>query len=130
MKGEPGRPSKDKTPDNVRELERGHGNSRAYSIDRVKREAPELYEAVIKDDSEALTLYREAINGELRPRAGRPCKDEGNVCAAKITGSTNNAYWQARIQRDCPDELEAIKDGEKTIHDVRPKRDGCPRQSG
>ena len=55
-------------------------------------------------------------NGKLA-ESRRPTKEEqkNNPCAARVNEYGTNDYWQARIQRDCPEELDAIKSGEKGI---------------
>jgi hypothetical protein len=45
MKGKAGRPAKESL-DNVKELNAGAGNSRAYTVSRLQREAPELFAQV------------------------------------------------------------------------------------
>lgn len=88
-------------------------------------EDPNKIEALIKDDPEALTLYRHEMNGVLA-ESRRPTKEEqeNNLCATKVNAEKiagTNEYWQARIERDCPEELEAIKNGKKII-EVRRER--------
>lgn len=63
---------------------------------------PKKVEAVIKDDPEALTLFREEMNGTLAEHR-RPTKEEGNIKGDAVTFTKGNAndYWQARIARDC-----------------------------
>jgi len=104
-------------------------------------EDPKKIEAVIKNDPEALAMFREEMNGRLLEH-GRPKKEEGEQkgcgstfisddqgneqsdteSAASVNKRGDNSYWQARIQRDCPEELEAIKSGEKRIIDIRRER--------
>lgn len=94
-------------------------------------EDPKKVEAVIKDDPEALAMFREAMNGTLG-ESRRPTKEEqedkgGGTTVIPDEERGTNAYWQARIQRDCPEELEAIKSGEKRIIDVRKERGWVPK---
>ena len=93
-------------------------------------EDPKKVEAVIKDDPEALAMFREAMNGMLLEHK-RPTKEASveKVEPPPLTDSdrNTNAYWQARIQRDCPEELEAIKSGEKRIIDIRKERGWVPK---
>jgi len=89
-------------------------------------EDPKKVEAVIKDDPECLAMFRAAMNGTLA-ESRRPTKEEQeiNLGGTKVNAEDvagTNAYWQARIQRDCPEELEAIYSGEKEIIDVRKER--------
>ena len=51
--------------DNVRQTKPQQGNSRAYVLDRLAREAPELYEAVKRDE---LSPYAAAIEAGFRRR--------------------------------------------------------------
>ena len=94
-------------------------------------EDPKKVEAVIKDDPEALAMFREAMNGVLLPNGGDRKTEGSPVHREAITLSdserNSNAYWQARIQRDCPEELEAIKAGDKRIIDVRKERGWVPK---
>lgn len=85
-------------------------------------------EAVIKDDPECLAMFREAMNGTLAEHK-RPTKEEQSDKdrGTTFTGVRDNDYWQARIQRDCPEELEAIKSGTKRIIDVRKERGWVPK---
>ena len=87
-------------------------------------------EAVIKDDPECLAMFREAMNGTLAEHGGdhkseqaRQDQDSGTT----LNGVRDNDYWQARIQRDCPEELEAIKSGAKRIIDIRKERGWVPK---
>lgn len=87
-------------------------------------EDPKKIEAVIRDDPEALALYREAMNGALA-ESRRPTKEEQQNKASGrmvIQYGDTNAYWQARILRDCPEELEFLKAGTKRIIDIRRER--------
>lgn len=84
-------------------------------------EDPKKIEAIIKDDPEALTLWRSEMYGELSWHGVNQHSDLGG--SAAMSSERNNNYWQARIARDCPEELEAIKRGEKTIIQVRKERD-------
>lgn len=86
-------------------------------------EDPKKVEAVIKDDPEALAMFREAMNGTLAEhRAPTREERESKGSATTFSDDRGNDYWQARIQRDCPEELQAIKSGEKKIIDVRRER--------
>ena len=64
------------------------------------------------------------MNGTLADHGGDR-KTEDQVCATNsISDSTNNDYWQARIQSDCPEELASIKSGDKRIIDVSKENAG------
>jgi len=87
-------------------------------------------ENVIRDDPECLAMFREAMNGTLAEHGGdhkseqaRQDQDSGTT----LNGVRDNDYWQARIQRDCPEELEAIKSGAKRIIDIRKERGWVPK---
>lgn len=87
-------------------------------------EDPKKIEAVIRDDPEALALYREAMNGALA-ESRRPTKEEqqNNPDGVRVMQYGNSdAYWQARILRDCPEEMEFLKAGTKRIIDIRRER--------
>lgn len=45
-KGKPGRKPTAESVDNVNALDTPKGNTRAYTLDRLKRQAPELFEQV------------------------------------------------------------------------------------
>lgn len=66
-------------------------------------------EAVIKDDPEALAMFREAMLGH----AGRP-KESGNNVTGLDTGITGNsrAYSIGRVKRECePDVVAKVMSG-------------------
>lgn len=79
---------------------------------------------MLRDEPEVLALFREAMHGTLAAHGGnhvsKPKEEQGSD--ATLIGRGND-YWQARIARDCPEELEAIKRGKdgggKTIMQVR-----------
>ncbi|MEO9595376.1 hypothetical protein [Rhodopirellula bahusiensis] len=85
-------------------------------------EDPKRVEAVIKDDAEALALFREAMVVPLREHGGNHGDKEDQGSGTTLNGVRDNDYWHARIQRDCPEELEAIRADEKEILDVRKER--------
>jgi hypothetical protein len=69
--------------------------------------------AVIKDDPECLAMFRDAMNGTLAGHGGNHKSERVNQdqdSATTLNGVRDNDYWQARIQRDCPEELAVIKD--------------------
>lgn len=73
-------------------------------------EDPKKVEAVIKDDPEALAMFRGAMLGH----AGRP-KESGNNVTALDTGITGNsrAYSIDRVKRECePEVVAAVMSGE------------------
>jgi hypothetical protein len=72
MKGEPGRPTKDepKTDNNVTDLGRVTGNSRSYTLSRLKRERPELFAQVADGKLSA----NAAVAKEPPKTVARPCQ--------------------------------------------------------
>jgi hypothetical protein len=69
--GPAGRPSKS-IADNVsnkQATDDGHGNSRAYTLDRLKRETPELFKSVVAGE---LSANAAAIKAGFRQRPGTP----------------------------------------------------------
>ena len=81
---------------------------------------------MIKDDPEVLAMFREAMNGTLAEHGNQSGENNSRnkdrpdaVNSVSESGGNSNNYWQARIQRDCPGELEHIKAGEKTIMQIR-----------
>jgi len=76
-------------------------------------EDPSKVEAVIRDDPEALSAFREAMLG----KPGRPKADEesdNNVIGLERSAVGNSrAYSIARVQRECdPDTVAAVMAGE------------------
>ena len=63
-------------------------------------------EAVIKDDPEALAMFREAMLGE----PGRPSLETGNnvteLADERVTGNSR-AYSISRVQKECDEETVA-----------------------
>lgn len=59
---------------------------------------------------ECLALFREAMKGMLA-ESRRPTKEEQEhkPCGTMFSSYGDNAYWQARILRDCPEEMEFIE---------------------
>jgi hypothetical protein len=47
MKGESGRPSTEESHNNVMELKSVHGTSKSYTVSRLKRDRPDLFERVV-----------------------------------------------------------------------------------
>ena len=95
---------------NITEVDTGvTGTSRAYTISRLQKQHPDL--------------YQEVVDGKLAKHR-RPTSEEheGKGDAVTFTKGNANDYWQARIQRDCPEELDAIKSGEKGITPARSNR--------
>jgi hypothetical protein len=76
-------------------------------------------------------MFRDAMNGKLAEHGGNRKSetehDQGDDVTLITERGNSNAYWQARIQRDCPEELEKIKRGEKEILDVRKERGWVPK---
>ena len=79
----------------------------------------------MNDDPKALTLFRTEVNGTLCANGGdrksEKAKNQPDGVRLKDYGN-NSDYWQARIQRDAPEEIEALAKGVKTIMDVRRER--------
>jgi hypothetical protein len=78
-------------------------------------EDPAKIEAVLRDEPEVLAMYREEMHGPLAKHGTNQHKEEtgGYGITSIEQRGTNSAYLQARIERDCPDELKAIKRGKK-----------------
>lgn len=79
-------------------------------------EDPSKVEAVIRDDPEALAMYREAMLG----KAGRPSEESRNnitpLLAEAATG-TSRAYSLARVQRECDaPTVAAVMSGKVSPH--------------
>lgn len=75
----------------------------------------ELIDRVVgTDDPDLLRLLREAKKG----KPGRPRKDTENPgdSPGNSYGAEATDYTAERLARDAPDEYEAVKRGEKTIH--------------
>lgn len=72
----------------------------------------ELIDRIVgTSDPDLLRMLREAKKG----KPGRPRKGEENPCESQgIYGATD--YAAARLAEQAPDEYEAVKRGEKTIH--------------
>ena len=82
-------------------------------------EDPDKIEALLAGDP-VLFAYREAMNGVLGEHPGRPANDSDNVRGTNINSrACTNDYWQARIARDCPEEIQALKAGMKSIIEIR-----------
>ena len=76
-------------------------------------EDPKKVEAVIKDEPEVLTLYREAMKG----KPGR--KPDGNTgCESQpiAKGSGNKAYTLSRLEKQAPELFKAVCEGEMSAN--------------
>ena len=74
-------------------------------------EDPAKIEAVLRDEPEVLAMFREAMNGTLSEQRRPTTEEKANKGSAATFIGRGNAYRQARIARDCPEELDAIKAG-------------------
>jgi hypothetical protein len=63
MKGESGRPSTEESHNNVMELKSVHGTSKSYTVSRLKRDRPDLFERVVAGE---LSANRAAIEAGYR----------------------------------------------------------------
>lgn len=91
-------------------------------------EDPAHFEALLgKADPEVLVLFREAMHGTLSEQRRPTTEEKANKGSAATFIGRGNAYRQARIQRDCPDQLDLIKDGTKTIAQVAREQGWLPK---
>ena len=91
-------------------------------------EDPAQIEALLsKADPEVLVLFREAMHGTLSEQRRPTTEEKANKGSAATFIGRGNAYRQARIQRDCPDQLDLIKDGTKTIAQVAREQGWLPK---
>jgi hypothetical protein len=79
-------------------------------------EDPKKVEAVIKDDPEALAMFREAMKakrgGDHTTAEGKEQAKHNNVMDCS-TGGNSRAYSIARVQRECdPETVSAVMAGE------------------
>lgn len=72
-------------------------------------EDPKKIEAVIKDDPEALALFREAMTGE--PHVHKPAPESDNVTITPERGNAR-AYTVSRLKRERPDLFDRVVNGE------------------
>lgn len=72
-------------------------------------ESPEKVEAIIRDDADALAMWREAMKGE----AGRPEKSRNNVTELEPAKTGNSrAYTLSRLAKESPELYDRVKAGE------------------
>ena len=76
-------------------VSRGTANA-AYLAARLRREDPAQIEAVIRDDPEALVMYREAMKGQ-----GKRTDLHSNGMEVSAQQGTTRAYSLSRVQREC-----------------------------
>ncbi len=77
----------------------GHGNSKDYTLDRLAREASELYEKVV---AEEMNRLRSTVKDLLNPEAdtvGRPQKDGDNVRNTNKSSTDDDSYALRRLKR-------------------------------
>jgi hypothetical protein len=85
-------------------------------------------ERLLGEDAEALAVLREELVGPVKNWGSNQHAMEGNVgvddvnSRRKAEGGNSSDYWFSRFKRDCPEEIEEIKQGKKTILDVRKER--------
>jgi len=68
-------------------------------------EDPKRVEAVIKDDPEALEMFREAMKMKPGPKAN---SSGDNITRTKAEKGTSRAYSIGRVRRDAPQFLDAV----------------------
>jgi len=73
-------------------------------------EDPKKVEALIKDDPECLTMYREA----MKPSVGRKKKGQSvdNVNALETPKGNSKSYTLSRLERESPDLFDSVCSGE------------------
>ncbi|WP_259108168.1 hypothetical protein [Salinibacter ruber] len=79
--------------------ERETGTSKDYTLDRLAREDPELYEKVV---AEEMNRLRSTVKGLLNPEAdtvGRPQKDGDNVRNTNKSSTDDDSYALRRLKR-------------------------------
>lgn len=83
-------------------------------VDGGWQEDPKKIEAVIKDDPEVLTMWREKMKCQGGDRRSELAKSKGdNVTDRKETPKGNSkAYTLSRLKRETPDLFQAVCDGE------------------
>jgi hypothetical protein len=84
---------------------------------------PEQIEKLIKDDAEALTLYRKAVTAP----AHRPPSSTEIVSTSKPGHGNSRAYTLARLRRDHPALYEAVQRGELSANAAAIKVDFCKK---
>jgi len=109
------------------------GNTKAYSIDRVKRELitekpvrgwgedPKKVEAVIKDDPECLAMFREAMKhqGNHKPKSNEHKCDNVTLMGTGGEGTGNSrAYSIDRVKRECDAEALLANGGNRKTDDA------------
>ena len=92
MKGESGRPSTEEYHNNVMELKSVQGNSKSYTVSRLKRDRPDLFEKVVAGE---LSANKAAIEAGFRRRA-RTMSENLDYLWAKATPD-EQAGFLARI---------------------------------
>ena len=73
-------------------------------------EDPKKVEALIKDDPECLTMYRE----EMKPSVGRKKKGQSvdNINALETPKGTSKSYTLSRLERESPELFDSVCSGE------------------
>lgn len=67
---------------------------------------PKKVEAVIRDDAEALTMYREAMK---KPEGGnKRSSTDDNIISDRSPVGTSRAYTLSRLQREAPDLFKRV----------------------
>jgi hypothetical protein len=96
-----GRPKAGEENDSNRSISAGAGP--AYLAARLRREDPAQIEAVIRDDPEALVMYREAMLGQEGGDKRSQAATTTNIVRGGVTDEHGNsrAYSLSRVQREC-----------------------------
>jgi len=83
----------------VDNINRSSGTSKDYTLDRLAREDPELYEKVV---AEEMNRLRSTVKDLLNPEAdtvGRPQKDGDNVRNTNKSSTDDDSYALRRLKR-------------------------------
>ena len=94
-----GRPKAGEGNDSNRSISAGAGP--AYLAARLRREDPAQIEAVIRDDPEALVMYREAMKGQHGGDRKSESIKRNNITLDSSERGTSRAYSISLVQREC-----------------------------
>jgi hypothetical protein len=90
MKGKPGRPKQEKTVNNVNQLSASKGNSKAYTLSRLKRESPELFAAVCDGELSAnAAAIKAGFRAERKLGAALAAMDKAQGKRTDLVSSCN-----------------------------------------
>jgi len=82
-------------------------------------EDPKKVEAVIKDDPEALVMFREAMKAQGGDRKSEEFKSNGNNVtdrSGEVQKGNSKAYTLSRLERESPELFEAVCEGEMSAN--------------